>query len=75
MSDNMPEPQMPPVKLAFVIDDEVVDVLHTDERLGAIFLSDPLIIDVSNLVDDDGNLRLPLKSKYNATTQTFTDPE
>lgn len=37
----------PPVKLAFIIDGEVVDVLHTDLRLAAIFLSEPIIIDVT----------------------------
>ena len=38
----------PPVKLAFIIDNTVLDVLHTDDRLAAIFLSEPLIIDVSD---------------------------
>lgn len=75
MSENTPQPQLPPVKLAFIIDNEVVDILHTDERLAAIFLSEPLIIDVSEKVDNDGTLKLPLRSKYNPTTQTFTDPE
>lgn len=74
MSENI-APQMPPVKLAFVIDNEVVDVLHTDERLGAIFLSEPVIIDVSDKVDEQGILKLPIGSTYNPQTQTFTDPE
>lgn len=39
--------QMPPIKLAFIIDGKVVDVIHTDERFAAIFLSQPLVIDVT----------------------------
>ena len=41
------QPPLPPVKLAFIIDGKVLDVLHTDDRLAAIFLSEPLILDVS----------------------------
>lgn len=41
-----PEVQTP-VKLAFIIDNKVVDIIHTDERFAAIFLSDPLILDVT----------------------------
>lgn len=39
--------QLPPVKLAFIIDGKVVDIIHTDERFAAIFLSNPLILDVT----------------------------
>lgn len=42
---------LPPVKIAFVIDGEVVEVLHTDYRLGAILLSEPIMIDVSETQD------------------------
>ena len=42
----------PPVKIAFIIDGKVVDVLHTDERLAAIFLSDPVVIDVTKIYND-----------------------
>lgn len=41
--------ELPPHKIAFIIDGEVVDVLHTDERLAAIFLSDPEVIDVTSI--------------------------
>lgn len=44
---NNETPALPPVKIAFVIDGTVVDVLHTDDRLGAIFLSNPEVIDVT----------------------------
>lgn len=39
--------QLPPVKLAFVLDGKVVDIIHTDDRFAAIFLSNPLVIDVT----------------------------
>ena len=38
---------LPPIRLALVIDGVVQDIIHTDERLAAILLSDPLIIDVT----------------------------
>lgn len=35
-------------KLAFILDGEVVDTLKSHERLGAILLSDPLIVDITD---------------------------
>lgn len=58
---------LPPVKIAFIIDEEVVDVLHTDERLGAIFLSEPVIVDVTDKIDT-----ATVGAKYDAATGTFT---
>lgn len=42
------QPQLPPVKLAFILDGVVQDVLHTDDRLAAIFMSEPIILDISD---------------------------
>jgi hypothetical protein len=39
--------KLPPVKLAFILDGTVVDIIHTDERFAAIFLSNPLVLDVT----------------------------
>jgi hypothetical protein len=47
--------ETPPIKLAFIIDNEVADILHTDERLAAIFLSNPTIINVTEKYLDDPN--------------------
>ena len=48
---------LPPRKIAFILDNTVIDVLHTDEKLGAIFLSEPTIIDVTDNYDlSHGNL-------------------
>jgi hypothetical protein len=43
---NNPE-QLPPIKLAFILDGKVVEIIHTDERFAAIFLSNPLVLDVT----------------------------
>lgn len=69
---HVPEESLPPVKVAFIIDGEVVDVLHTDGRLGSIFLSEPTIIDVSDLVQD-GRLPDLVGKVYDAKTKEFKD--
>ena len=68
----MTENTLPPIKLAFIIDGEVADVLHTDERLGAIFTSNPLVLDVTELMASENPVLVG--STYNAETNTFTDP-
>lgn len=68
-----PVSNLPPVKLAFIIDGEVVDILHTDERLAAIFLSEPKIVDVSDKLplNDNG---IVVGASYNEETGVFTAP-
>lgn len=47
MSDlTQPTPRIPenPKKLLFVIDGEIVSVLNTDDRMAAIFLSEPKVV-------------------------------
>jgi hypothetical protein len=63
------QPALPPVKVAFIIDNEVVDVIHTDDRLGAILLSEPIMVDVSDLFEGDNNV-LP-GDTYDPATKTF----
>ena len=42
--------ELPPVKLAIINNESaVIDVLHTDERLAAILLSNPIIKDVTDM--------------------------
>lgn len=57
--DHGPQP-LGDYSLAFVIDGKVQDVLHTDSRLAAIFMSEPQIIDVTewyaNRTDTSANL-------------------
>lgn len=66
-------PNMPPNKVAFIIDNELVDIIHTDDRLAAIFLSDPVMIDVSDreLVKDG----IIIGATYDPSTGKFTAPQ
>jgi hypothetical protein len=41
-----------PNKIAFVVDNVVVDILYTDERLAAIFLSQPLVLDITETYEE-----------------------
>lgn len=63
--------ELPPVKIAFIIDGEVIDILHTDERLGAIFTSNPIIKNVTGqLIVDNGIVQVG--SLYNPETNEFS---
>lgn len=62
-------PPMPPVKIAFVIDGVVADVLHTDDRLASIFLSEPVIVDVTDLVSANPGTNF-VNATYDGTTFT-----
>lgn len=72
-SPTSPEPltpqAIPPVKLAMVIDGEVVDVLFTDERLAAIFLSAPTVVDVT-----DATSEVKAGYLFDAQTRMFSIP-
>jgi hypothetical protein len=70
----MTEQDKTPIKLAFILDGEVTDVLHTDERLAAIFTSNPIVIDVSQRFIDDP-LSVATGAKYDSETGIFTEPE
>lgn len=61
---------LPPNKVAFIIDNEVVDIIHTDDRLAAIFLSEPLMVDVTDI--EDGVF---INSTYNPETGNFIAPQ
>lgn len=71
MTEQQPN-SLPPRRLALIIDEEVVEVLHTDERLAAIFLSEPLIIDVSDSVPD-AIIRELIGKKYDSVNKEFKD--
>lgn len=68
------ENQLPPIKVAFIIDNRVVDIIHTDERLGAIFLSEPLMVDVTDSIGPN-NSTVFVNSIYDPNTNTFTPPQ
>jgi len=60
-----------PKKIAFVVDNAVVDVLHTDERLAAIFLSKPLVLDITETYEESQPKPGYI---YYEDTQTFLPP-
>ncbi len=62
--------QLPPDRVAFVIDGEVVEVLYVNERLAAILNSNPLIIDVTGMTVDVGGI-VQRGILYDAETNTF----
>jgi hypothetical protein len=62
-----------PKKIAFVIDGEVIDILHTDERLASIFLSQPEIVDVTS--EDGSGAITQVGASYDKETGIFTSPE
>jgi len=64
------QPQLPPVKLAFILEGQVVDILHTDERLSAIFTSNPLIVNVTENFLQENNI-VKIGTKWNYETSQF----
>lgn len=59
--------------IAYIIDNEVVEILHTDERLSAIFLSNPVVKDITEQMSNpDENIWLG--ATYNPETDTYTNP-
>jgi hypothetical protein len=65
------EKELPPIKIAFVLDGHILDILHTDERLAAIFTSNPIVVDVTdNLIENGGTAGIG--SLYDPETKTFS---
>ena len=62
------------VKLAFILDNEVVDILHTDDRLAAIFLSNPKIVDITEKIKTEGVTAVLVNSIYDEVSNTFLPP-
>lgn len=60
-------PQMPPKKIALIIDGVVQEVLHTDERLAAIFLSEPIIVDATDMYSEESLIG----KSYDSATGAF----
>jgi hypothetical protein len=56
-------------KLIFIIDNEIVQAMETDERFAAILLSEPTIVDVSNTPQELIHIQ-----NYDVTTNTFKNP-
>jgi len=64
-----------PVKIAFLNDNHIVDILHTDTRLAAILLSSPTVVDVSSWYEVESNRHKVLnEARYNRSTGIFILP-
>lgn len=63
-------PTVPPIKIAFIIDNKVVELLNTDERISAILLSNPLIMDVTDRTNNPDEYVM-IGSTYNPDSNTF----
>lgn len=62
-----------PKKIAFIIDNEVVEILHTDERLSAIFLSNPVVKDITEEMKNPVE-NIWIGATYNPETNTYKNP-
>ena len=68
MPEEKSNQPLPPVKVAFVIDNKVVDILYTDERLASIFLSNPTVINITDFVE------INVEDIYDPKTKSFRKP-
>jgi len=70
-TNEVAEPvELPPIKIAFIIDNKVVELLNTDERISAILLSNPLILDVTEKISNTDEY-IMIGSTYNSETGSF----
>ena len=60
-------------QLAFIIDNEVVEILYTDERLSAIFLSNPVLRDITEQMKDPVE-NIWIGATYDPDTDTYKNP-
>jgi hypothetical protein len=66
-------PNIPSVKVALILDETILDVLHVDERLGAILLSNPLVINVTEVFQKTPEKASKLiNAKYDEDTEVIT---
>ena len=59
--------QKPPHSIAFVLDGYVQDVIHVNPRLAALFLSNPIAVDVTGAENE-----VSPGFQYDAKTNIFT---
>jgi hypothetical protein len=62
------ETDLTPKRLAFIVDGKVVDILQTDERLAAIFLSQP---EIKNITEEFENSKIASGFVYNLELEKF----
>lgn len=62
--------QLPPDRVAFIIDGEVVEILYVNEKLAAILNSNPIIVDVTGMTIEEGGI-VQRGILYDVDTKTF----
>jgi carbonic anhydrase len=67
--------ELPPVKLAFIdSESSVMDILHTDERLAALFLSNPIIKNVTDIAQNNNVLGWSYNSETGEIEEKVSNP-
>lgn len=61
---------LPPNKVAIIIDGEVVELLHINSRLAAALLSQPTIVDVTDILNADPHA-IGFNTKYDEESGEF----
>jgi hypothetical protein len=69
VDDNINVNTQAPNVIAFIIDNEVVEVIGTEDRIAAIWLSNPTIVDITG---EHGGQIAFVGDTYHPETQTFT---
>lgn len=69
MTEGTETIELPPIKVALIIDNTIVDVLHTDQRLADIFLSNPVVVDVTSREEE-----IDSGWTYNSESGEFSNP-
>jgi hypothetical protein len=68
MNEVINTADLPPIKVAFVIDNIVVDILHTDQRMADIFLGNPIMLDITSSTEN-----IQSGWNYNPETGQFSE--
>ena len=69
MTEGIEAVELPPIKVALIIDNTIVDILHTDQRLADIFLSNPVAVDVTSREEE-----IHSGWTYNSESGEFSNP-
>ena len=52
-------PELPPNAIAFVIDNQIVDILYVNDALAAILTSNPIILNITKFIENKSVLSRP----------------
>ena len=74
------QPEENSFKIAYVLDGKVVETLHTNERLWAIIMSNPTVVDFTNITFpdepfEDGTRQVGVTAGWSYNGTEFIRPE